>query len=351
VLSSPTLKVFETSDTVGDPVVTLHQCKHVDRTTKRMQCNAPLHLRAHKRGYLAVACDMGHQWVWCVHCCDCSLGTRGCIMPAHWMERDSYDTGKRNHMQRHLTGDGGGTPATHGVRALQRALDGRPMVKVKVKEVPFTQKKMILNPGLGVGLPPFGLPGIQPAPGLQVGVDTLAQLAALQQASLVSSLSVLPGGAGVNVCLPNPPMLAASNPLNISLPVSGVSTLNAGISGVYTVPKTTMLYLSPAATNVAARTLWTDGSLALFSQGLQILQRCKHVDRKRNRSPCPCRLRTRNHKRGYLAIVCEAGHQWVWCSYCCDCARPQVTKPHPPASLSRPVCVCVCVCVCVTFLD
>ena len=61
--------------------------------------------------------------------------------------------------------------------------------------------------------------------------------------------------------------------------------------------------------------------VSLFSQGVQILQRCKHVDRKRNRLPCPCRLRMRNHKRGYLAVVCETGHQWVWCSYCCDCQR------------------------------
>ena len=26
---------------------------------------------------------------------------RGCIMPAHWMQRDAYDTGKRNHLQQH----------------------------------------------------------------------------------------------------------------------------------------------------------------------------------------------------------------------------------------------------------
>jgi len=41
-----------------------------------------------------VACNHNHQWVWCVHCCDCGLSTRGCIMPAHWMQRDAYDTGK-----------------------------------------------------------------------------------------------------------------------------------------------------------------------------------------------------------------------------------------------------------------
>ena len=94
-----------TETDVDMPIVVLHQCKHIDRTTKRMQCPAPLHLRPHKRGYLAVACEAGHQWVWCAHCCDCGLGTRGCIMPAHWMERDSYDTGKRNHMQRHLSNE------------------------------------------------------------------------------------------------------------------------------------------------------------------------------------------------------------------------------------------------------
>ena len=94
-----------TETDVDLPIVVLHQCKHIDRTTKRMQCPAPLHLRPHKRGYLAVACEAGHQWVWCAHCCDCGLGTRGCIMPAHWMERDSYDTGKRNHMQRHLSNE------------------------------------------------------------------------------------------------------------------------------------------------------------------------------------------------------------------------------------------------------
>ena len=88
----------------SSPIVTLHQCKHIDRTTKRLQCSAALRLHAHKRGYLAVACDAGHQWVWCAHCCDCSLGMRGCIVSAHWMERDSFDTGTRNHMQRHFAG-------------------------------------------------------------------------------------------------------------------------------------------------------------------------------------------------------------------------------------------------------
>ena len=42
--------------------------------------------------------------------------------------------------------------------------------------------------------------------------------------------------------------------------------------------------------------------LSFFSQ---ILERCKHIDRKHEQMQCTCRLRTRNHKRGHLAIVCE----------------------------------------------
>jgi hypothetical protein len=75
--------------------------QHLDRATHTLQCHEALTVRAHKRGYLMVVCGHNHQWVWCAHCCDCGLSTRGCIMPAHWMQRDAYDTGKRNHMQQH----------------------------------------------------------------------------------------------------------------------------------------------------------------------------------------------------------------------------------------------------------
>lgn len=310
MLGAPTLKVFKSTDDVGDPIVALHQCKHVDRTTKRMQCTAALHLRAHKRGYLAVACDAGHQWVWCAFCCDCSLGTRGCIMPAHWMERDSYDTGKRNHMQRHLAGDSGLPNAVPGViHNTKRPLEAR----LKVKEGPGI-KKMMINSGLQLGAPQQVLAGVP------LGVDGVAQVVVPVSATApaaVPSLVGVPGGS--------PLMHVAGVPL-------GMPNLN---SSLYVTPKTTMLYMSPAVAAASQRNLWTDGSLALFSQGLQILQRCKHVDRKRNRMPCPCRLRTRNHKRGYLAIVCEAGHQWVWCSYCCDCARPQVGCSNPNHWMER----------------
>mmetsp|Transcript_8830 Transcript_8830/g.29526 ORF Transcript_8830/g.29526 Transcript_8830/m.29526 type:complete len:219 (-) Transcript_8830:876-1532(-) len=46
--------------------------------------------------------DLSSRWVWCSYCCDCGSAPMGCKNPMHWMERDSFDTGKRNHMQRHL---------------------------------------------------------------------------------------------------------------------------------------------------------------------------------------------------------------------------------------------------------
>ena len=78
----------------------LEACKHTDRAKNR--CPEPLRVRPHKRGHLTAECAAGHQWVWCPLCCTCGkLGTNGCHKAAHWIERDCYDTGKRNHMQRH----------------------------------------------------------------------------------------------------------------------------------------------------------------------------------------------------------------------------------------------------------
>ena len=79
----------------------LPNCKHVDRTVQQKQCTHALSIRKHKRGYLCVECNQGHQWVWCPHCCGCGKGVHGCSVASHWFERDSFDTGKRNHMQRH----------------------------------------------------------------------------------------------------------------------------------------------------------------------------------------------------------------------------------------------------------
>jgi hypothetical protein len=78
--------------------------QHLDKKTHTHQCHETLHIRPHKRGYLMVVCCRNHQWVWCERCCDCGLGSTGCMMPAHWMQRDAFDTGKRNHMQQHDEG-------------------------------------------------------------------------------------------------------------------------------------------------------------------------------------------------------------------------------------------------------
>ncbi len=74
--------------------VLLPICKYVERSGERKACCLPVHTRSHKRGFIAVACMANHQWVWCEACCDCSSGGAGCSNPLHWMERDSFDTGK-----------------------------------------------------------------------------------------------------------------------------------------------------------------------------------------------------------------------------------------------------------------
>mmetsp|Transcript_4787 Transcript_4787/g.17430 ORF Transcript_4787/g.17430 Transcript_4787/m.17430 type:complete len:380 (-) Transcript_4787:118-1257(-) len=83
--------------------ILLPHCKHVERTGARRACKLEVVARPHKRGYITVACKAGHQWVWCQRCCDCNLEYKGCTQPQHWLERDSFDTGKRNHMQCHST--------------------------------------------------------------------------------------------------------------------------------------------------------------------------------------------------------------------------------------------------------
>ena len=87
---------------IASEIEILSKCKHVDRKRNREACPGNLRIRNHKRGYLAVVCDRGHQWVWCSCCCDCERSGIGCSAMQHWMERDSFDTGRRNHMQRHV---------------------------------------------------------------------------------------------------------------------------------------------------------------------------------------------------------------------------------------------------------
>ncbi|KAJ1485217.1 hypothetical protein T484DRAFT_1794445 [Baffinella frigidus] len=82
----------------------LSTCKFVSKRTC-VECPDVPRVATHKRGYLACACSQGHQWVWCAKCCACprpaGSKTRGCNNAAHWFERDAFDTGRRNHMNRH----------------------------------------------------------------------------------------------------------------------------------------------------------------------------------------------------------------------------------------------------------
>ncbi|EKX34069.1 hypothetical protein GUITHDRAFT_155847 [Guillardia theta CCMP2712] len=88
-------------------VTVLPTCKFVSKRVGTT-CEHPPIKSLHKRGHLSVACSAGHQWVWCAECCNCTRSCtadgqrkRGCTNPVHWFERDAFDTGKRNHMNRH----------------------------------------------------------------------------------------------------------------------------------------------------------------------------------------------------------------------------------------------------------
>ena len=160
-------------------------------------------------------------------------------MPGHWMERDSMDTGKRNHMQRHAP----------SFVDRKRSRDGYALEDAVVE-----------------------IPGIR------------------RNAFHISSCR--------NV-----------------MPIPPISLMPTAL--------TTIVHTAPAAMTTVLQTVKTDELMAreAIASEIEILSRCKHVDRKRNREACPGALRIRNHKRGYLAVVCDRGHQWVWCSCCCDCER------------------------------
>jgi len=87
-------------------------CKFTSKHSKQ-GCKGELSIVTHKRGYLAVSCSSRHQWVWCALCCNCNSDKglhadsrhRGCQVASHWFERDAFDTGARNHMNVHKTGN------------------------------------------------------------------------------------------------------------------------------------------------------------------------------------------------------------------------------------------------------
>mmetsp|Transcript_13197 Transcript_13197/g.20713 ORF Transcript_13197/g.20713 Transcript_13197/m.20713 type:complete len:565 (+) Transcript_13197:74-1768(+) len=273
------------SITPSPPLVILHQCKHIDRTSERAQCSAPLHLREHKRGHLAVACEANHQWVWCPECCDCGLGTRGCIMPAHWMERDSFDTGKRNHMQRHQNPQPGGPGAK------------RPAVNHR--EDRLASKKAALarlhGSGIDKGSTSF-LTMVTQNPKSEDG----------QSSALVTTLSQAPQTTHIY----QPGMIAAT-------------------------PNGQLVHIPPAPVAVAATPQPFAEVRQLRSDEVIVLDKCKHVDRKGSKALCSEPVKTRNHKRGYLAVTCEYGHQWVWCSYCCSCKRQGIGCSNPNHWMER----------------
>jgi len=236
------------------PTILLPVCKHVERGGARKACRLPLTERSHKRGHVAVACKEGHQWVWCEFCCNCPTNRgenrmKGCILPSHWMERDSFDTGKRNHMQCHRTSQGLTSPSSAS-SDLSRVMlqDGGLLVKRRRHSGEMEPQESYLS-------------------------------------------TVLRPPAKIACLLP-----ALEGPLPFPEPVKPLAEKQTPPSGIESGP------------------LGTTVPLALLNE-------CKHVDRKKSRRPCPFPLHLRSHKRGHLAVACEAGHQWVWCLFCCDCPR------------------------------
>jgi len=92
---------FDGRASLAEHATILGSCKHKSNSLNGTVCGCSVQIREHKRAYLTVACSAGHKYVWCSHCCDCRNSGPGCTVSTHWMERDSFDTGKRNHMQRH----------------------------------------------------------------------------------------------------------------------------------------------------------------------------------------------------------------------------------------------------------
>mmetsp|Transcript_40626 Transcript_40626/g.95464 ORF Transcript_40626/g.95464 Transcript_40626/m.95464 type:complete len:344 (-) Transcript_40626:319-1350(-) len=84
----------------GSEMVLLSTCKFTSKRYGQACTSVPVWTR-HKRGHHACSCQHGHQWVWCQYCCDCAGAVQGCTEREHWFERDAFDTGRRNHMNRH----------------------------------------------------------------------------------------------------------------------------------------------------------------------------------------------------------------------------------------------------------
>lgn len=255
------------------PTLLLPVCKHVERSGARKACRSQVSERGHKRGYVSVACKEGHQWVWCEHCCNCPTNRgenklKGCILPSHWMERDSFDTGKRNHMQCHLPSGARGATAAP-----------KPSIRNDVG--------IVLHPAhVGLGEPATTC-ATSPTDSLRTKRrrDVTADGAAFE-----SYLSTVIGRPNPNKLQRMSPDLQGSGPIEVPSETTPV------------LPK-------------------MEPSLLGATVPLALLRECKHVDRKQNRKQCPFALHLRGHKRGHLAVSCEAGHQWVWCFFCCDCPR------------------------------
>ncbi len=407
--------------------VLLPVCKYVERSGDRKACCLPVHSRIHKRGFIAVACMANHQWVWCEACCDCNCGGAGCANPLHWMERDSFDTGKvslrcllfeylfcifENSCGKGLDDEkhGRGSDRPAGFRSLllsrhfpkfshclaQHLVDALPFQDkretTKATIYPLTCGRLVAMMILTLHSP-FRLQrnhmqrhtgqtksqagSVSPAsrPALNTkrmredsSVASIPLLAnSTTEELLVPAAKRFVSGNAFSVFAANSLLLQLTGPSAFALaspaPVPGNSVearTFLRLDGANFIPGHTELTATPfflipataappppaphataAATAIAPRTVPSNStgnsspssppsagfnnkssapSIPCLPAGeVRLLQSCKHTDRKLSRSSCPCEVRARPHKRGYLAVGCTSGHQYVWCASCCDC--------------------------------
>lgn len=281
----------------------LPACKHQERSGQRRSCRMEVKERYHKRGHISVACPAGHNWVWCSDCCDCPDASAGCTSAQHWMERDSFDTGKRNHMQRHtvVEGDDNFPRVVEVVAGAAQVSSGAPSAAPKRKRT---------EP--------------QPSP-----IDTAAKCTKSCESTsptlpLVRSTNWSPATSQAHDLL-----LAASNKAAGSVSSATDSEASSGLSTPDSSSRNrspvTLLQHSPVGTPPS---ITHDGGAAVGNstsasyENATIILSCKHrahSDRGKD-GGCNLTVRPRAHKRGHLAVSCPEGHQYVWCSWCCDCS-------------------------------
>jgi len=290
-------------------------CKNVERSGERKACLLPLREKGHKRGYISVACSGGHQWVWCSSCCDCAKDGEGCTFSQHWFERDSFDTGKRNHMQRHNREGTFAGPASAAVAKSPHSKRQRDPPSGESPAPMAKSRSTSTSRAAGAGTQAHGRVGEH---GTRVsGPTTITE-------------SPPPHGHAHHRGWGTRSALADAHSSRNSIDSSLARTAEAVLSfsrhnhtGSFRERDGSPPQHGMTSSSSSSSTSTGASPQLTFSGEIRVIQACKHMERKQKTSSCPCEVNIRLHKRGYLAVGCTAGHQYVWCSCCCDCRGGQ----------------------------